>query len=103
LSVVSSGAESGAKEYIHPRAGLVAALGRCSRGTVERPLVYVTEMVAFFRKHGLASMQKYSAARKHTGAPFDVRNAYEESAFGIVHLRNDGRCVLVATHSGRED
>lgn len=103
VSVVSSGDESGAKEYIHPRAGLVGALGRYSRATVERPLIYVTEMVAFFRKHGLVSMQKYSAARKLTGSPFDVRNAYEKTAFGIVHIRTDGERVLVATHSGRDD
>lgn len=103
VSVVSSGDESGSKEYIHPRAGLVGALGKYSRGTVERPLIYVTEMVAFFRKHGLVSMQKYSAARKLTGKPFDVRNAYEKTSFGIVHIRTDGERVLVATHSGRAD
>jgi hypothetical protein len=103
VSVVSSGDESGAKEYIHPRAGLVGALGKYSRATVERPLIYVTEMVAFFRKHGLVSMQKYSANRTLSGKPFDVRNAYEKTSFGIVHVRTDGERVLVATHSGRED
>src|SRR5687768_1240660 len=56
VSVIASGDESGAKEYIHPRAGVVDALGKYSRGTVERPLIYVTEMVAFFRKHGLVQM-----------------------------------------------
>ena len=103
VSVVSSGDESGSKEYIHPRAGLVGALGKYSRGTVEQPLIYVTEMVAFFRKHGLVSMQKYSTARKLTGKAFDVRNAYEKTQFGIVHVRTDGERVLVATHSGRDD
>lgn len=103
VSVVSSGDESGAKEYIHPRAGLVGALGRYSRGTVERPLIYVTEMVAFFRRHGLVSMHKYSARRTLSGKPFDVRNAYEKTTFGIVHVRTDGERVLVATHSGRDD
>jgi hypothetical protein len=103
VSVISSGDESGAKEYIHPRAGLVGALGKYSRGTVDRPLIYVTEMVAFFRKHGLVSMHKYSAARKLTGKAFDVRNAYEKTSFGIVHVRTNGERVLVATHSGRED
>lgn len=102
VSVVSSGDESGAKEYIHPRAGLVGALGKYSRGTVERPLIYVTEMVAFFQKHGLVSMQKYSKARK-PGKAFDVRNAYEKKQFGIVHVRTDGERVLVATPSGRDD
>ncbi|MGQ0815935.1 MAG: ComEC/Rec2 family competence protein [Gemmatimonadota bacterium] len=104
VSVISSGDESGAKEYIHPRAGLVGALGKYSRGTVERPLIYVTEMVAFFRKHGLATVQKLSAStRKPSGKAFDVRNAYEKTSFGIVHIRTDGERVLVATHSGRQD
>jgi hypothetical protein len=104
VSVISSGDESGAKEYIHPRAGLVGALGKYSRGTVERPLIYVTEMVAFFKKHGLVQMQKRSMKTQNlTGQPFDVRNAYEKTQFGIVHVRTDGERVLVATHSGRED
>jgi beta-lactamase superfamily II metal-dependent hydrolase len=103
VSIVSSGDESGAKEYIHPRAGLVGALGKYSRGTVERPLIYVTEMVAFFKRHGLVSMQKYTAKGNPSGKPFDVRNAYEKTTFGIVHVRTDGERVLVATHSGRED
>ncbi len=104
VSVISSGDESGAKEYIHPRAGLVGALGKYSRGTVERPLIYVTEMVAFFKKHGLVQMQKLAVGtNKPKGKPFDVRNAYEKTSFGIVHVRTDGERVLVATHSGRED
>lgn len=59
-------------------------------------------MVAFFQKHGLVSMQKYSKARK-PGKAFDVRNAYEKKQFGIVHVRTDGERVLVATPSGRDD
>jgi hypothetical protein len=85
VSVVSSGDESSAKEYIHPRAGLVGALGRYSRGTVERPLVYVTEMVAFFER---------------VGSSFRL---YQKKQFGIVHVRTDGERVLVATHSGKSD
>ena len=85
VSVVSSGDESGAKEYIHPRAGLVGALGKFSRGTVDRPLVYVTEMVAFFQRMRPS-----------------FRN-YEKISFGIVHVRTDGTRVLVVTNSGKED
>lgn len=105
VSVVSSGDESGAKEYIHPRAGLVGALGRYSRATVERPLVYVTEMVAFFRRLGAVRVHEYVGTSRDnvraTGA--HVQNAYEKSTFGIVHVRTDGERVLVATHSGRDD
>lgn len=85
VSVVSSGDEKSSKEYIHPRAGLVGALGKFSRGGVDRPLVYVTEMVAFFQR------QKGS-----------FRN-YQKIAFGIVHVRTDGERVLVATNSGKTD
>jgi Metallo-beta-lactamase superfamily len=85
VSVVSSGDESGAKEYIHPRAGLVGALGKFSRGTVDRPLVYVTEMVAFFQRMRPS-----------------FRN-YQKISFGIVHVRTDGTRVLVVTNSGKED
>jgi len=102
VSVISSGDESGSKEYIHPRAGLVGALGKYSRATLERPLIFVSEMVAFFRKLGHASVQKYTAAGKLSKA-VDVRNTYEKSSFGIVHVRTDGNRVVVATHSGRED
>jgi hypothetical protein len=106
VSVISSGDESGDKEYIHPRAGLVGALGKYSRPTVERPLVYVTEMVAFFRRLGQISAHEYVAddpkkGERPTGT--HVQNAYAKTTFGIVHVRTDGERVLVATHSGRED
>jgi hypothetical protein len=88
VSVISSGDESGGKEYIHPRAGLVGALGKYSRATVEKPLVYVTEMVAFF---------------KRLPETPTLHNGYQKTAFGIVHVRTDGKRVLVVTHSGKDD
>ena len=106
VSVVSSGDESGDKEYIHPRAGLDGALAKYSRPTVERPLVYVTEMVAFFRRLGQISAHEYVAGDPRKGerpTGTHVQNAYAKTTFGIVHVRTDGERVLVATHSGRED
>ena len=103
VSVISSGDESGAKEYIHPRAGLVGALGKYSRGTVERPLVYVTEMVAFFRRIGRASVHGFSKTGVELPTGERVANAYAKSSFGIVHIRTDGERVLVATPSGKFD
>jgi beta-lactamase superfamily II metal-dependent hydrolase len=85
VSVVSSGDENSAKEYIHPRAGLVGALGRFSRGTVDKPLVYVTEMVAFFKRNKNSFRD------------------YTKTQYGIVHVRTDGKRVLVVTNSGRDD
>jgi beta-lactamase superfamily II metal-dependent hydrolase len=87
VSVISSGDENPTREYIHPRAGLVGALGKFSRESVDRPLIYVTEMVAFFER---------------IEVPDEV-NAYRKRAFGIVHIRTDGERVMVATHSGKED
>jgi hypothetical protein len=103
VSVISSGDESGAKEYIHPRAGLVGALGKYSRGTVERPLVYVPEMVAFFRRIGRASVHGFSKTGEELPTGERVANAYSKSSFGIVHVRTDGERVLVATPSGKFD
>jgi beta-lactamase superfamily II metal-dependent hydrolase len=103
VSVVSSGDESVATEYIHPRAGLVGALGKYSRATVERPLVYVTEMVAFFERLGLIQARKVTEAGNPGQDLGQIQNAYRKRAFGIVHVRTDGERVLVATHSGKDD
>jgi beta-lactamase superfamily II metal-dependent hydrolase len=86
VSVISSGDESARLEYIHPRAGLVGALGRYSRQTVEKPLVYVTEMAAFFEHQPKLGFRMY-----------------KKTQYGIVHVRTDGERVLVVTHSGKED
>ena len=48
VSLISSGDESAGKEHIHPRATLVSALGRVSRG--ETGIVLSTELTAFFAK-----------------------------------------------------
>jgi beta-lactamase superfamily II metal-dependent hydrolase len=108
VSVVSSGDENSAKEYIHPRAGLVGALGKYSRAGVDKPLVYVTEMVAFMQRLGTIEMRgikKNKNSGKETAAKESTRitNAYRKTAFGIVHVRTNGERVLVVTHSGKDD
>jgi len=93
VSIVSSGDESAQKEYIHPRATLVGALGKWSR--VPEPLIFVTELVAFFKVEGwskLADEQK--AARR---GPFF---GFSRAAFGIVKTRTNGKRLLVYTDSG---
>ncbi len=102
VSVVSSGDENATKEYIHPRAGLVGALGKYSRATVEKPLVYVTEMVAFMQRLGTVEMRQIKNNKPARDARRIV-NAYQKTVFGIVHVRTDGERVLVSTHSGRDD
>lgn len=103
VSVVSSGDERVMKEYIHPRASLMGALGKYSRGAVDKPLVYATEMVAFFERLGLIDAQKVTPSGRKGKDLGRIRNAYGKRTFGIVHVRTDGERVLVATHSGRDD
>ncbi len=91
-SIVSSGDESARKEYIHPRATLVAELGRVGRPNA-RPVVLVTELAAFFEMRG--------PAKELTGdsPPFF---AFARTNFGLVKVRTNGRRLLVATNSGQE-
>lgn len=93
VSVVSSGDENARKEYIHPRATLVGALGKWSR--VAEPLVFITELVAFFQVEGWSRLA--DAAR--AGARGDFFG-FSRAAFGMVKTRTDGQRLLVATDSG---
>lgn len=103
VSVISCGDESTTKEYIHPRAGLVGALGKFSRENVDKPLVYATEMAAFFQKLGKVDVQRYNKKSKKVSKKTETFvNAYNKLVFGIVHVRTDGQRVLVATHSAKD-
>ncbi len=112
ISVVSSGDESARKEYIHPRATLVGGLGRYSR--TEDPLVFVTELVAFFATEGYVTDEWHAmtpagvAAIKRGVDLVDVPTrksfyGFSRSAFGTVHLRTDGKRLLVWTDSALAD
>jgi beta-lactamase superfamily II metal-dependent hydrolase len=96
VSVVSSGDESARKEYIHPRATLMGALGRLSR--VEEPLIFVTELVAFFNVEGYSKLTDTKKSDKR-GEFF----AFSRTAYGMVKTRTDGRRLLVWTDSGNVD
>jgi beta-lactamase superfamily II metal-dependent hydrolase len=122
VSLISSGDESVNKEHIHPRATLVSALGRVSRG--ETGIVLCTELAAFFAKRDHSHERKMLAKfyegdeaitrddlRKFFGSIFrsaDDEKAlpsyfgFERTNFGIIHIRTDGERVLVFTHSGKE-
>ncbi len=60
VSVVSSGDENASKEYIHPSAALIGALGKHSR--IAEPLIFVTELVAFFQTEGLVRPEFHELA-----------------------------------------
>jgi hypothetical protein len=111
ISVVSSGDENARKEYIHPRATLMGALGKYGR--VEEPLIFVTELVAFFEVEGFVQPEAHAMrngeATIKDGAAVPLKNAkkkffaFSRAAFGIVMVRTDGERLLVYTNSGQTD
>jgi hypothetical protein len=121
VSLISSGDENPGKEHIHPRATLVSALGKVSRG--KTGIVLCTELAAFFAMRG-QSHERPLLARFYNGdeaiTRADLREFYsviprsaddekalpsyfgfERTNFGIIHVRTDGERVLVFTHSGK--
>ena len=111
ISVVSSGDESSRKEYIHPRATLIGALGKHSR-TAES-LIFVTELVAFFAVEGWTrpefhklgegdvALVEEGKAVVNKGAKRPPFFAFERTAYGQVKVRTDGERLLVCTDSGQ--
>jgi beta-lactamase superfamily II metal-dependent hydrolase len=98
VSIVSSGDESAQKEYIHPRATLMGALGKWSR--VAEPLVFVTELVAFFNVEGWSKLSRPKTRQEKARGEFF---GFSRSAFGIVKTRTDGKRLLVCTDSAIVD
>ena len=111
VSVVSSGDESARKEFIHPRATLMGALGKYGR--LEEPLIFVTELVAFFEVEGFVQPERHQIkdgkAVIKDGAAVEVKKvqhsffAFSRAAFGIVMVRTDGDRLLVYTNSAQAD
>jgi Metallo-beta-lactamase superfamily len=110
ISVVSSGDESARKEFIHPRATIMGALGKFSR--VEEPLIFVTELVAFFEMVGATSVECHKLDKKGVavikdGIAVEIKKnkksffAFKRSNFGLVKVRTDGKRLLVYTNSGQ--
>ena len=111
ISVISSGDESARKEYIHPRATIVGALGKYSRA--EEPLIFVTELVAFFAMEGYVDPEFHLLSKEGKAVIKDNEVAlntkarkrffaFSRAAFGIVMVRTDGERLLVYTNSGQE-
>jgi beta-lactamase superfamily II metal-dependent hydrolase len=121
VAIISSGDESANKEHIHPRATLMAALGKVMR--LDTGIIFNTELAAFFNKrddaHRREDLKRFFAARKNEvftgeelagmftgkledGDPKPAFFAFERTNFGIIHLRSDGEKVLVFTHSGKK-
>lgn len=111
ISVVSSGDENARKEFIHPRATLMGALGKYSR--LEEPLIFVTELVAFFQVEGFVDPERHQIKNGEIvvkdGTVVDLKKvknsffAFSRAAFGIVMIRTDGERLLVYTNSAQAD
>lgn len=97
VAVVSSGDESARKEYMHPRATLMSALGRHSRDPA--PVVFVTELVAFFEMVGWVRPATVDG-KAPKGRDRDFF-AFRRTAYGLVRVRTDGERLLVYTNSGQ--
>ncbi|MEM8694583.1 MAG: MBL fold metallo-hydrolase [Pseudomonadota bacterium] len=119
-AIISSGDEHAGKEHIHPRATLMAALGKVMRGNTG--LIFNTELAAFFatrdysyRRADLkkffkdrrdeqfsgADVEKLFTGKFDPGDPEPSFYAFERTNFGIIHVRTDGERVLIFTHSGK--
>ncbi len=120
VALISSGDEDVFHEHIHPRATLMAALGKVMR--LDTGLIFNTELAAFFHKQDYSHRRDvleefFEAHDKDTFTREEVRKffvgmidegdpdafyAFERTNFGIVHVRTDGERVLVFTHSGKK-
>jgi len=96
VNIVSSGDESAKKEYIHPRATLMGALGKFSR--IDEPLIFVSELVAFFNTEDWAHLSDPKKDKKR-GEFF----GFSRTAYGVVKTRTNGKRLLVYTDSGKAD
>lgn len=98
VSVVSSGDDSVMKEYVHPRANLLAALGRYSRS--DQPLVFSTELAAFFAYVGNV-LPPVNTINKNGNFIRLLRSfhAFQRLIYGTIRVRTDGRRVLAAVES----
>lgn len=105
VSIVSSGDENRMKEYVHPRANLMAALGRFSRGPM--PLLFSTELAAFFAYRGPVLPERH---RKSKGKLILLPkkkwrgkiHAFQRLVFGSVRVRTDGQRVMCAVESASD-
>ena len=98
VSVVSSGDENVSKDYVHPRASLIGALGRASRN--DKPLIFCTELAAFFAYMGVAikpiKVIRPSGKTETLNYSFP---AFNRLVYGAVRVRSDGKKILVAVES----
>lgn len=101
VSVISAGDEDARRDYLHPRANLLAMLGQARRGA--QPVVFVTNLSAFDRWAGEAF---YAIKDGDSWKPDIQRGTFyarERTAYGIIHLRTNGERLLVVRRGARND
>lgn len=100
VSVISAGDEDARRDYLHPRANVLGALGNAGRGI--DPLILVTNLSAFDRWAGRAFRAVETAPDKWEpdtkGGTFYAR---ERTRHGIVHVRTDGSRLFVSRPGAR--
>jgi hypothetical protein len=79
----------------------MSALGKPGRG--DEPVVFVTELTAFFRQVGWIRPEKNPPKDRAWSKRKHDFYAFERSAWGIVRVRTDGERLLVFTDSGKRD
>lgn len=101
ISIISAGDEDARRDYLHPRANLLAMLGQARRGA--EPVVFVTNLAAFDRWAGEA----FYAFKDGEGWRADLERgvfyARERTSYGIIHVRTDGERLLVVRRGARRD
>ncbi len=108
VSVVSSGDETAMREHVHPRANLVAALGKAGR--TDGSLVFITELSAFFKTMGQVGYPYHEPVEtpppKEDRLVADLEGkrhffAFKREAFGMIRVHTDGHRLLVVADSGK--
>jgi len=101
ISIISAGDEDARRDYLHPRANLLAMLGQARRGA--EPVVFVTNLAAFDRWAGEA----FHAVKKQDAWEPDILKgtfyARERTAYGIIHVRTNGERLVVVRRGARKD
>lgn len=101
VSIISAGDEDARRDYLHPRANLLAMLGHSRRG--EEPVVFVTNLAAFDEWAGEAFRAVKTGGSWKPDVAQGVFYARERTAYGIIHVRTDGRRLLVVRRGARKD
>ena len=101
VSIISAGDEDARRDYLHPRANLLAMLGQSRRGA--EPVVFVTNLAAFDEWAGEAFRAVKDGASWKPDVAQGVFYARERTAYGIIHVRTDGQRLLVVRRGARKD